>query len=226
MTPRRDRQDGVRARQPGRGGARAARRRVARAVELPRADRLRYAHAAQAEDLLRSQRLLPDVVELELTTPPGFSSAADLRALLSAAVHDLEEKHQQEIAAQGRRSLGVARVLAQNPFTRPPAGEPRFELKPRIAARDKWKRVEGILRLKSSSASTETPGSSDAQEHGTWCSRQARTSCASSTACSALEPSSARHLASSVRSGRSRSASVLVVCAKRGFVAYPVVRPC
>jgi hypothetical protein len=43
----------------------------------------------------------------------------------------------------------VARVLAQNPFARPPRGEPRFALKPRIAARDKWRRIEAILRLKS-----------------------------------------------------------------------------
>jgi putative transposase len=92
---------------------------------------------------------LPETVELELSAPPGFASAAEFRALLSAALQDLEQKHHQEISAQGRRFLGVARVLAQNPFARPNAGEPRFELKPRIAARDKWRRIEGILRLKS-----------------------------------------------------------------------------
>ncbi len=91
---------------------------------------------------------LPDVIELELTVPPGFASAAEFRALVSAAVRELEEKHHQEIASQGKRFLGAARVLAQNPFARPPAGEPRFELKPRIAARDRWRRIEGLFRLK------------------------------------------------------------------------------
>ncbi len=92
---------------------------------------------------------LPDEVELQLTVPPGFASAAEFRALLSSAVQELEEKHRNALAAQGRRFLGVARVLAQSPFARPAAGEPRFELKPRIAARDKWRRIEGILRLRS-----------------------------------------------------------------------------
>jgi REP-associated tyrosine transposase len=92
---------------------------------------------------------LPETVELELSVPPGFAAAAEFREQLSAAVRELEEKHRQESAAEGRRFLGVARVIAQNPFARPPAGEPRFGLKPRIAARDKWRRIEGLLRLKS-----------------------------------------------------------------------------
>ncbi len=92
---------------------------------------------------------LPDTVELELTAPPGFASAAEFRAQLSSALRELEEKHHRELAASGRRFLGEARVLAQSPFSRPTTGEPRFALKPRIAARDKWRRIEGLFRLKS-----------------------------------------------------------------------------
>jgi hypothetical protein len=40
-------------------------------------------------------------------------------------------------------------VLAQDPLAAPPRGEPRFQLKPRIAARDKWRRIEGLFRLES-----------------------------------------------------------------------------
>ncbi len=90
---------------------------------------------------------LPETVELELTVPPGFASADEFRAQLAAALSALEEKYQQEGASQGRRVLGLARVLAQNPFARPAPGEPRFRMKPRIAARDKWKRIEGLFRL-------------------------------------------------------------------------------
>ena len=93
--------------------------------------------------------LLPEEIELQLTVPPGFDSADHFRALVSDQLRRLEEKHQRETAAQGRRFLGVARILAQSPFARPPPGEPRFELKPRIAARDKWRRVQGISQLKS-----------------------------------------------------------------------------
>jgi hypothetical protein len=91
---------------------------------------------------------LPEVVELELTVPPGFASPEEFRALLSGELRALEEKHQCEAAAKGRRFMGAARVIAQNPFSRPSPGEPRFALKPRIAARDKWRRIEALQRLK------------------------------------------------------------------------------
>ena len=91
---------------------------------------------------------LPDTVELELTTPPGFPSAAEFRERVAAEVAALDESHRREIDSSGRRFMGVRRVLAQNPHSRPPPGERRFKLNPRIAARDKWKRLEGLSRLK------------------------------------------------------------------------------
>jgi REP element-mobilizing transposase RayT len=90
---------------------------------------------------------MPESVELELTAPPGFN-AGEFRALVTEAVNEEEAKHRRELSAAGRRFLGVARVLAQNPFARPAPGEPRFGMKPRVAARDKWKRIEGLVRLK------------------------------------------------------------------------------
>src|SRR5512133_64478 len=105
--------------------------------------------ARKPERFFAPKSYLPAVAELELTVPRGFPSAAEFRSLVSAALSELEEKHHQETASKKRRFLGVARVLAQNPFARPPPGEPRFELKPRIAARDKWRRIEGLFRLKS-----------------------------------------------------------------------------
>jgi REP element-mobilizing transposase RayT len=92
---------------------------------------------------------LPDAAELELTTPPGFGSATEYRTLVSAALQELEAKHREELTGRRRRFLGVARVLAQSPFARPLADAPRFELNPRIAARDRWRRIEGLLRMKS-----------------------------------------------------------------------------
>jgi REP element-mobilizing transposase RayT len=92
---------------------------------------------------------LPETVELTLSVPPRFASAEEFRAQLAAELGKLEETAQRELASEGRRFLGAARVLAQSPFASPAPGEPRFELKPRIAARNKWKRIEGLLRLKS-----------------------------------------------------------------------------
>ena len=90
---------------------------------------------------------LPDSAELVLTTPPGFSSAEEFQALVAAALGDLEEERRRELQNAQRGFLGRARVLAQKPFTRPPPGEPRRQLGPRVAARDKWKRIEALTRL-------------------------------------------------------------------------------
>jgi REP element-mobilizing transposase RayT len=91
---------------------------------------------------------MPESIDLELTVPPGFASAGDFRARLADELRREERNHQRELAAKGRRFMGAARVLAQNPRTRPAPGEPRFELSPRIAARDKWRRIEALQRVK------------------------------------------------------------------------------
>jgi REP element-mobilizing transposase RayT len=92
---------------------------------------------------------LPATAELELTAPPRCGSPAEFREALSTELRALEAEHQAKAAREGRRFLGLARILAQSPFASPPPGEPRFELNPRIAGRDKWRRIEAIFRLKS-----------------------------------------------------------------------------
>ena len=103
--------------------------------------------AYRPKHFFASDGLMPAEVGLELTPAPGFS-AGDFRSQVSEALARLEEQHRRQLAAEGRRFLGVARVLAQSPFARPKPGEPRFEMNPRIAARDKWRRIEAIQRLK------------------------------------------------------------------------------
>jgi REP element-mobilizing transposase RayT len=104
--------------------------------------------ARRPEHFFDPDGYMPEVSELALTAPPGFAPA-DFRSLVAAAAQELEENHRREIVSEGRRFLGVARVAAQNPFACPSTGAPRFELEPRVAARDKWRRIEGISRLKS-----------------------------------------------------------------------------
>jgi REP element-mobilizing transposase RayT len=86
---------------------------------------------------------LPDVITLQLTTPPGFPSAEAFRERLTAELAEREAKAVS--AATG--FLGVARVLAQRPTAQPRNREPRGRLRPRVAARDKWKRIEALGRL-------------------------------------------------------------------------------
>jgi putative transposase len=88
---------------------------------------------------------MPERVELALTTPPGFSSAAAFQALVAAALSELEREKQRELGAGG--FLGASRVRLQNPSAWPASGAPHRALNPRIAARDNWKRIEAISRL-------------------------------------------------------------------------------
>ena len=85
---------------------------------------------------------LPESVTLELTAPPGFASTEEFREALRGALSEREAA-----AREGRTFLGASRVLAQLPTARPRPHEPRRGLSPRVAARDKWKRIEVLGRL-------------------------------------------------------------------------------
>ena len=89
---------------------------------------------------------MPDRVTLQLTAPPGFESAERFRAELEPVLTEREEKAR--ALRRGRGGfLGVARVLAQKPTSRPASREPRRNLNPRVAGRDRWKRIEALGRL-------------------------------------------------------------------------------
>jgi hypothetical protein len=100
--------------------------------------------AARPKVFFRENGDMPASAELELTPPPGFS-AEEFQRLVAAALRDREEKKRRELGPRG--FLGRRRVLAQNPFAHPAPGEPRRQLNPRVAARDKWKRIEALSRL-------------------------------------------------------------------------------
>lgn len=90
---------------------------------------------------------MPATISLELTTPPGFTVPEDFQSLLGSALAAREEQASLELSSTGRAFLGQRRVLAQSPRAHPSQGEPRRKLKPRVAARDKWKRIEALGRL-------------------------------------------------------------------------------
>jgi len=86
---------------------------------------------------------LPERATLQLTPPPGFT-AEEFRGRLVASVAEREAEAMRE--ARGG-FLGVARVLSQKATGRPRPGEPRRTMSPRVASRDKWKRIETLGRL-------------------------------------------------------------------------------
>lgn len=90
---------------------------------------------------------MPESEELVFSVPPGFPSAEDFRRRVIDRVNALEEGAAADREAAGVTVLGARRVLQQRPTDRPAPGEPRRVLNPRIAARDKWKRIEALGRL-------------------------------------------------------------------------------
>ncbi len=86
---------------------------------------------------------MPESVPLKLTTPPGFPTAETFREQIWAA---LAEKEAEAVRKVGT-FLGVARVLAQKTTARARRVEPLGQLNPRVATRDKWKRIEALGRL-------------------------------------------------------------------------------
>ncbi len=100
------------------------------------------------DHFFRASGVMPESVVLELACPPGFESVEAFRRQLIAAVTALEDEAARGLASQGRSFLGASRVLAQSSDARPSQGEAHRALNPRIAGRDKWKRIEAISRLR------------------------------------------------------------------------------
>ena len=103
--------------------------------------------APRPKMFFRAKGDMPESAELVLTIPPGFTSAQDFQESVAAATRELEAEARRKRQSEQRGFLGRARVLAQKAFARPAPGEPRRKLNPRVAARDKWKRIEALSHL-------------------------------------------------------------------------------
>jgi putative transposase len=91
---------------------------------------------------------LPAVARLKLHPPPGFEDPESHVETILDRLRHVEDRAAAELGAQGRAFLGAARVLAQKPHARPASAEPRRGLSPRVACRNKWRRIEVLLRLR------------------------------------------------------------------------------
>ena len=93
---------------------------------------------------------LPEQVALRLHKLPGFAHLSDEAYLkrISEAVDRREAELRAQMRAAGRTFWGAKKVCAQSPFERPKTHEPRREMSPRVACRNKWARIEALGRLK------------------------------------------------------------------------------
>ena len=86
----------------------------------------------------RADGPMPNTVELRLTIPPGLGPEADVLAELRERVGMVEAERAAERERTGQRVCGRRAVLAQSWHGQPVSREPRRNLRPRVAAPNKW----------------------------------------------------------------------------------------
>jgi REP element-mobilizing transposase RayT len=89
---------------------------------------------------------MPETVEMPLSIPPELGPAADVLAELRERVRVVEDERAAERQRTGGRVCGRRAVLAQSWRGQPTSREPRRNLRPRVAAQNKWARIEALLR--------------------------------------------------------------------------------
>ncbi len=89
---------------------------------------------------------MPAEVELVLKLPHQVEGKAELLAELERRIAAVEEKYARERQQTGRRVLGRRCVLRQSWRDTPTSREPRRNLRPRVAARNKWLRIALLQR--------------------------------------------------------------------------------
>ncbi|MEZ4225058.1 MAG: hypothetical protein R3B13_29160 [Polyangiaceae bacterium] len=93
---------------------------------------------------------MPERVELHFTRPPEFAhlSSEQWVEKLRAAVTAEEERAAEERKVEGRRILGRKAIRRQSPFSSPKTREDRRGLRPRVASKNKWRRIELLMQNK------------------------------------------------------------------------------
>lgn len=91
---------------------------------------------------------MPLEVTLDIAVPAEIGDPEEFRRQVIAGVTAVEDHHRAERAATGRRVVGRARVLRQSWRDSPSSTESRVGIKPRVAARSKWHRIQALQRNK------------------------------------------------------------------------------
>jgi putative transposase len=89
----------------------------------------------------------PGEVTLELHRPPGYDHLSDdeLAALIKEQIEAREAAARAKAQVAGERFLGRRGVLEQSRYGYPSSDEKRFALRPTVACRSKWHRIERLL---------------------------------------------------------------------------------
>jgi putative transposase len=106
--------------------------------------------ASRPKHFFREEGAMPDAVTLSFARPRGLEHLTP--AEFASRVADRIREREEQATNERRRSrvpiLGRRAVLKQRWSDRPTTQEPRRGLDPRVAARNKWSRIEALMRNK------------------------------------------------------------------------------
>ena len=104
--------------------------------------------ARRPKHFFREETALPKFETLAFVRPPGWRhlSHSEWTKLVTQRVCEVELGAAYERAKTGARVLGRKTILRQHWNDSPRSSEPRRQLAPRIAAKNKWARVEALQR--------------------------------------------------------------------------------
>jgi putative transposase len=95
----------------------------------------------------------PQQVDLKMTKPPGLEDLTDdeFRALVCERVQSREDALRRQRRCEGKGFFGRRRLKAQKihdtPYTAVSGAAARRRITPRVACKDKWRRIERLGRL-------------------------------------------------------------------------------
>jgi len=104
--------------------------------------------ARRPAQFFRANGKMPEHVVLKLTIPPELGDPDEFRRRLRERVAAEEARFAEERRRAGKTVLGRRAVLLQSWRDCPTSREPRRRLRPRIAARCIWRRIEAKQRCK------------------------------------------------------------------------------
>lgn len=104
--------------------------------------------ATRPAHFFREDGAMPEVLNLPIHRPQGFEELSpDAWAqLVEQSVRAKEAAERERRIAGGIGVLGRQRILNQRPFDCPNTHEPRFQMSPKVASKNKWARIEALRR--------------------------------------------------------------------------------
>jgi hypothetical protein len=94
----------------------------------------------------RSSGGMPETVQLKYVIPPELGDADEILRIIRARVEEVETTYADERRRSGARVMGVRNVRQQSWCDSPASVAPRGGLRPRVASRSVWARVEALAR--------------------------------------------------------------------------------